>query len=133
MTDLSQQNQSQKNQSQERRRFSRILFDAHVELAQGDYHWRASLLDISLKGLLLQQKLPENINHREPILVKVLLTDNTTIAMSVMVAHQHHNQLGLSCESIDIDSISHLRRLIELNLGDTDAAERELSELVSDL
>jgi PilZ domain len=133
MTDLSQQNQSPKNQSQERRRFSRILFDAHVELAQGDYHWRASLLDISLKGLLLQQKLPENINHREPILVKVLLTDNTTIAMSVMVAHQHHNQLGLSCESIDIDSISHLRRLIELNLGDTDAAERELSELVSDL
>jgi PilZ domain len=133
MTDLSQKNQSQKNQSQERRRFSRILFDAHVELAQGDYHWRASLLDISLKGLLLQQKLPENINHREPILVKVLLTDNTTIAMSVMVAHQHHNQLGLSCESIDIDSISHLRRLIELNLGDTDAAERELSELVSDL
>jgi PilZ domain len=133
MTDLSQKNQSQKNQSQERRRFSRILFDALVELAQGDYHWRASLLDISLKGLLLQQKLPENINHREPILVKVLLTDNTTIAMSVMVAHQHHNQLGLSCESIDIDSISHLRRLIELNLGDTDAAERELSELVSDL
>lgn len=133
MTEFSQKNQSPKNQSQERRRFSRILFDAHVELAQGDFHWRASLLDISLKGLLLQQKLPENINHREPILVKVLLTDNTTIAMSVMVAHQHHNQLGLSCESIDIDSISHLRRLIELNLGDTDAAERELSELVSDL
>jgi len=123
----------QKNQSQERRRFSRILFDAHVELAQGDYHWRATLLDISLKGLLLQQKLPENINHREPILVKVLLTDSTTIAMSVMVTHQHHNQLGLTCESIDIDSISHLRRLIELNLGDTDAAERELSELASDL
>jgi PilZ domain len=124
---------SQKNQSQERRRFSRILFDAHVELAQGDYHWRASLLDISLKGLLLQHKLPEHINHREPILVKVLLSDNTTIAMSVMVAHQHHNQLGLTCESIDIDSISHLRRLIELNLGDSVAADRELSELVSDL
>ncbi len=124
---------SQKNQSQERRRFSRVLFDAHVELAQGDFHWRASLLDISLKGLLLQQKLPDNINHLEPILVKVLLTDQATIAMSVMVAHQHHNQLGLSCESIDIDSISHLRRLIELNLGDASAADRELFELASDL
>ena len=42
----------------ERRKFSRILFDAHVELAQGAFHWRASLLDISLKGLLLQQTLP---------------------------------------------------------------------------
>lgn len=133
MTEISQKNQSSNNQSQERRRFSRILFDAHVELAQGDYHWRASLLDISLKGLLLQQQLPENINHREPILVKVLLADNTTIAMSVIVAHQHHNQLGLVCESIDIDSIGHLRRLIELNLGDASAAERELTELASDL
>jgi hypothetical protein len=133
MTEISQKNQSQNNQSQERRRFSRILFDAHVELAQGDYHWRASLLDISLQGLLLQQQLPENINHREPILVKVLLADNTTIAMSVIVAHQHHNQLGLACESIDIDSIGHLRRLIELNLGDAAAAERELTELASDL
>ena len=116
----------------ERRKFSRILFDAHVELAQGEFHWRASLLDISLKGLLLQQTLPAEVIESEPILVKVLLTDNTSIAMSVMVAHQHHNQTGLMCTAIDIDSVSHLRRLIELNLGDALAAERELCELLSD-
>lgn len=116
----------------ERRKFSRILFDAHVELAQGEFHWRASLLDISLKGLLLQQTLPAEVIHNEPILVKILLSDNASIAMSVTVAHQHHNQTGLMCTAIDIDSVSHLRRLIELNLGDALAAERELSELVSD-
>lgn len=116
----------------ERRKFSRILFDAHVELAQGEFHWRASLLDISLRGLLLQQTLPSEVSHSEPILVKILLSDNTTIAMSVTVAHQHHHQTGLMCTSIDIDSVSHLRRLIELNLGDALAAERELSELISD-
>lgn len=116
----------------ERRKFSRILFDAHVELAQGEFHWRASLLDISLKGLLLQQQLPAEVDIHTPILVKVLLSDNTTIAMSVTVAHQHHNQTGLVCSSIDIDSVSHLRRLIELNLGDSTAAERELTELISD-
>lgn len=116
----------------ERRKFSRILFDAHVELAQGEFHWRASLLDISLKGLLLQQQLPTDVNTTEPILIKILLSDHTTIAMSVTVAHQHHNQTGLVCSSIDIDSVSHLRRLIELNLGDSTAAERELAELISD-
>ena len=116
----------------ERRKFSRILFDAHVELAQGEFHWRASLLDISLKGLLLQQTLPAEVIHDQPILVKILLSDNTSIAMSVTVAHQHHSQTGLVCTSIDIDSVSHLRRLIELNLGDALAAERELSELISD-
>jgi len=114
----------------ERRKFSRILFDAHVELAQGEFHWRASLLDISLKGLLLQQTLPAEIIHNAPILVKILLSDSTCIAMSVTVAHQHHNQTGLVCTTIDIDSVSHLRRLIELNIG-VKAAERELSELIS--
>lgn len=125
-------NSVNQNDSSERRKFSRILFDAHVELAQGEFHWRASLLDISLKGLLLQQELPTEVLTEQPILVKILLSDNTTIAMSVIVAHQHHNQTGLVCTSIDIDSVSHLRRLIELNLGDATAAERELSELLSD-
>lgn len=118
--------------AQERRKFSRILFDAHVELAQGDCHWRASLLDISLKGLLIQQRLPQPVKKDEPILVKILLTNSTSIAMTVSVAHQHHNQTGLTCTTIDIDSVSHLRRLIELNLGDSGAAERELNELMSD-
>lgn len=118
--------------AQERRKFSRILFDAHVELAQGEYHWRASLLDISLKGLLIQQQLPTDVKKEQPILVKILLSDNTSIAMTVSVAHQHHNQTGLMCTTIDIDSVSHLRRLIELNLGDASAAERELNELMSD-
>lgn len=118
--------------AQERRKFSRILFDAHVELAQGEYHWRASLLDISLKGLLIQQQLPTDIKKDQPILVKILLSDNACIAMTVSVAHQHHNQTGLMCTTIDIDSVSHLRRLIELNLGDSSAAERELNELMSD-
>ncbi len=124
---------TKKTQSaQERRKFSRILFDAHVELAQGDCHWRASLLDISLKGLLIQQQLPAEVKKDLPILVKILLSDQTSIAMTVSVAHQHHNQTGLMCTTIDIDSVSHLRRLIELNLGDATAAERELNELMSD-
>jgi len=120
------------SQSHERRRFSRVLFDAHVELAQADHHWRASLLDISLKGLLLQQTTPAEIDPQQPILVKVMLADNTSIALSGILSHQHHQQMGLVCQSIDIDSMSHLRRLIELNLGDTLAAERELSELLID-
>ena len=40
----------------------------------------------------------------------------------------HH--LGLFCHHIDIDSITHLRRLIELNLGDETLLQRELAELL---
>jgi hypothetical protein len=65
-------------------------------------------------------------------LVKIILSDQTSIAMSAQVVHQTLEQLHLACVTIDIDSISHLRRLIELNIGDATAAERELSELLAD-
>ena len=45
------------------------------------------------------------------------------------IAHQDENILGLSCEKMDIDSVSHLKRLVELNLGDQDLLERELDSL----
>ena len=118
--------------TQERRRFSRIDFDARVEIAQGDKNWQAQLLDISLKGLLLAKMGPYQLQPTTPILVKIILSDQTSIAMSAQVVHQTLEQLHLACVTIDIDSISHLRRLIELNIGDTSAAERELSELLAD-
>ena len=37
--------------------------------------------------------------------------------------------VGMVCRHIDVDSISHLRRLVELNLGDEALLERELAAL----
>lgn len=117
--------------TQERRRFSRIDFDARVQVAQGDKNWQAQLLDISLKGLLLSKLGPYQLDPATPLLVKIILSDQTSIAMSAQVVHQTLDQLHLACTTIDIDSISHLRRLIELNIGDATAAERELTELIA--
>ena len=118
--------------TEDRRRFHRIDFDARVEIAQGDNNWQAQLLDISLKGLLLTKLGHYQLPPTALLLVKIILSDQTSIAMSAQVVHQTIDQLHLACVSIDIDSISHLRRLIELNLGDSNAAERELSELLGD-
>ena len=39
-------------------------------------------------------------------------------------------RIGLRCNAIDIDSVSHLRRLwLNLNLGDESQLSKELSEL----
>jgi hypothetical protein len=66
-----------------------------------------------------------------PLFVKIILSDQSSIAMSTQLIQQTIEQLRLACHSIDIDSVGHLRRLIELNLGDAQAAERELSDLLS--
>lgn len=117
----------------ERRRFSRIDFDARVEIAQGSKTWQAQLLDISLKGVLLAKMSGYTLQTKIPVLVKIILSDLATIAMTTRVILDTPEQMRLACDSIDIDSITHLRRLIELNLGDDKAIARELSELMGDI
>jgi len=51
--------------------------------------------------------------------------------MSCEVAHIEGDHIGLLCRSIDLDSITHLRHLIELNLGDAALLEREFKALVA--
>lgn len=51
--------------------------------------------------------------------------------MEISLAWARDGLLGFECQHIDLDSISHLRRLVELNLGDEELLERELALLVS--
>jgi hypothetical protein len=39
--------------------------------------------------------------------------------------------VGLRCDRLDVDSMSHLRRLVELNLGDPALLERDLQSLIA--
>ena len=64
--------------------------------------------------------------------INVDLAPGTTISMWGTVVHIDDQQIGLRCDSIDLDSITHLRRLVELNSGDPAELEREISALISD-
>lgn len=112
-----------------RRRFQRIAFDAATELVQGEQRWDVELHDLSLKGLLI--KCPEGWNGdpERPFLACISLTADTRMQMEVLLTHSNNGQLGFVCQHIDLDSISHLRRLVELNLGDSSLLERELAAL----
>lgn len=116
----------------ERRPFSRVDFKAPAQLVQGGHTWSVQVLDISLKGTLLamaQDQLAE-LDDSQPLDVQIRLDQNLEIDMHCRLAHRQPDRVGLSCVSIDLESIQHLRRLIELNLGDPTAMERELSELM---
>ena len=49
--------------------------------------------------------------------------------MNIAVVHVEDHETGLQCNAIDIDSVTHLRRLVELNLGDSEQLNKELSQL----
>ena len=51
--------------------------------------------------------------------------------MSLTFSHEENNTLGFKCQHIDIDSMTHLKRLVELNVGSDDILMRELEFLTA--
>ncbi|WP_439859725.1 PilZ domain-containing protein [Pseudomonas sp. MBLB4136] len=118
--------------SQERRRFQRIAFDAPTEIVQGAQRWPVELHDLSLKGLLVRRPTDWSGDAEQPFEAQVNLGGDIRVRMEVLLTRAQDELLGFSCQHIDLDSISHLRRLVELNLGDEALLERELAALGGD-
>ena len=115
----------------DQRKFSRVTFDAESILHVKGSALSAHLLDISLKGALLDigaAAVPAR--NSEAVLELRLTGSDVVIRMNTRVARLENTHVGLRCESIDLDSMAHLRRLLELNSGDPELVERELSALI---
>lgn len=116
--------------SSDQRFFSRIPFDASATIVGPDKSWQTELVDVSLKGALVSRPADwdaePTLRH---FLLKIALSEEATVNMEVEIAHEEGNHIGFHCHNIDVDSISHLRRIVELNLGDEEMLQRELHAL----
>ncbi len=119
--------------SDDRRRFTRINFQGKCQLKFESEEFEAELFDISLKGILVSCPDGFDKNIGDIGDVNIVISENSIeVAMSVKVAHISSGGIGLKCRHIDIDSISHLKRLVELNLGVEALLQRELENLIAD-
>jgi hypothetical protein len=113
-----------------RRQFTRILFSIKAALNIEGTTYDVSLYDISLNGALVTVKNPEHeLKGKAGTLGFSLSDDESKVIMHVAVVHENNDETGLRCNAIDIDSVTHLRRLIELNLADDAQLNKELSQL----
>ncbi len=118
---------------QERRRFARIPNDHISQVLINGEPMDCRLIDISLKGALLEYDHPEHPLQTGDQLELVLSLDEEgelPIRMHGTVTHREASHVGLQCQEIDLDSATTLRRLVEVNLGDAQMLERELSALI---
>ena len=116
----------------ERRHYIRVTFDAPAKLTTASSTFSAQVLDLSLKGALVALAPGVILSPGTLCQLTVPLTStNDHIAMSAEVAHVEGHFAGLLCRTIDLDSVTHLRRLIELQLGAPSLLERDLAELTA--
>ena len=114
------------------RYFSRVPFHAEVELQLQERAMHVQLVDIALKGALVQTTAAHAhaLVPQESCRLVLPLTDGgDSIVMTGKIAHLEGAFVGIECLNIDLSSLTQLRRLIELNTGDAELADRELAHL----
>jgi hypothetical protein len=78
-------------------------------------------------------KLPgeEALDQDAPYHVDVHLSYAIRIEMDATLAHQRGQHAGFYCTRIDSDSVAQLKRLVELNLGDSSLLERDMRAMLT--
>jgi len=114
----------------DKRRFSRIDFQQPVKFTHAGHDYSANLLDISLKGALFEHHGDANLQLGDPCRLCVTLNPEEKIEMDGEIAHLTSSRVGLKCTNIELDSITALRCLVEMNLGDEALMQRELHALL---
>ena len=118
---------------QERRRFSRITFHRPARFTTAATTSMCAVIDVSLKGALLEIAPGIAASQDMPCSVVIQLDQGESIIhMDGEVAHREGPRVGVRCTAIDLESIGHLRRVVELNLGDEELLHRELATLVGE-
>jgi len=119
--------------NQHRRHFTRIHFDTDYQLStsDGNNQWSGHVVDLSLHGMLIER--PDTFSGARGdnfILELILSANDVSIKLEAQLAHAHDDLIGFECKHIDVESMTHLRRVLELNLGDPKLMEREIAEMI---
>ena len=111
---------------EEKRDYQRVPFKCHSQVNIVDQSYPSELLDISLRGVLLELTPPQNIGLGSQCQLDIAFAScDVHLQINATLVHREENHYGFRIESLDLDSLTHLRRLLELNFGDADEINRE--------
>jgi hypothetical protein len=114
----------------DKRHFHRVAHDARATVTNGGQPIPATVLDLSLKGCLVEfREGARALSAERDYEIRIHLGEGVEIVMEASLAHNEQSRAGFACRYIDLDSACALRRLVELNLGDPELLERDLEAL----
>ncbi len=113
----------------ERRRFTRIPYPKNVTLYSGMEALDSQIVDISLKGVLLN--CPENHQPQTGDIYRLSIPMDgaAAIIMNIEVIHTNEEVFGAEWTQIDMDSFANLKRTIELNIKENENMRKDIKTL----
>ena len=112
----------------ERRNFQRVPFATEAEINCKEKKFLGELLDISLQGALVQGKDVIPLEKGNICELSIHLVDSEiTLQFDVDLVHREENKFGFKFIGKDTETMIHLRRLLELNIGSSEAIDKEIS------
>ena len=111
-----------------KRYFKRINFHVDVAASIDKTLYKGELFDISLKGALIKmdRKIKLSLRKTGTVILKLPNSD-IILEFEAKIVHKKDDFVGFRFEGADVDSITHLRRLLVLNTGDEEGIDREIS------
>lgn len=117
--------------TKERRQFSRVAFQSQCFIILGNKKIAGALDDISIKGALVYVEAETGVKSHDDCIFELNLTGtDITIHIEAKAVYVKDNHYGLKFGNMELESMTHLRRLIELNIGDSNKVQQELFFLI---
>lgn len=115
----------------EHRHFHRIKFVVQADFELNGTSLPTSLVDISLKGALVALPAGTSAALGSPCRLTLHLSSaDVQLPFTGEIIHINDGLAGIKFTRIDIDTMIHLRRLLELNSANPEQIRRELHELI---
>jgi hypothetical protein len=112
------------------RRFERADFNVKGFVTCGDEDSPVNVINISLKGVLVESSKPLNAEMGKSYHLRISLPHSAiSIETESRLIHSENERYGFRFDSIEAEGMIHLRRLLELNLSSEEEIERELEFL----
>lgn len=114
------------------RYFRRIPFEAEVTVDFGQDIRSGELLDVAMKGAMVgtDTPFPASLGDKCSLCISLPGTP-ISLDFEAELVHSEEKRYGFKFISENLETLTHLRKLIELNTGDAEATRSELSAWLS--
>lgn len=112
----------------DQRNYQRIHFRTEADISIADKPYRCDLVDLALQGALFRSERELPLQTGGQAMLNIFLPDSSLkLNFQGELIHQRGNYYGFIFISEDDETMGHLRRLLELNFGDSERADEEFA------